>query len=118
MTWNTMGRASPGVCNVDSHNHLIVIIGTILDQGHLLLEALPDHLSSLLHAMMVHCHTYLAHSRSIREYSCEGRLSWSSPHPLKASGAQQTDYTEEGMFAGWQPTPQAPRDASLFSSKA
>lgn len=112
-----MGRASPGVCNVDSHNHLTVIIGTILDQGHLLLEALPDHLSSLLHAMMVHCHTYLAHSRSIMECSCEVGLSWSSPHPLKASGAQQTDYTE-GMFAGRQPTPQTPRDASLFSSKA
>lgn len=99
---------------MDSHNHLTVIIGTILDQGHQLLAALPDHLSSLLHAMMGHCHTYPAHSRSIRECSCTAGLSWASPHPLKASGADQTDYTEERMFAGRQPTPQTPQDASLF----
>ena len=34
--------------------------------------------------------------------------------PTQSLWAEQTDYTEEGMFAGRQPTPQTPRDASLL----
>ena len=99
---------------MDSHNHLTVIIGTILDQGHQLLEGLPDHLSSRLHAMMVHSHAYLAHSGSIRECSCKAGLSWSSPHPLKASGQSRLTTLRRACLPAGNPPPR-PHEMLLSS---
>ena len=97
---------------------------TILDQGRLLPEALPDHPSSQrpLCAMKVHSSSCLAPSRSIREPSYEARTVLGTSTPagglVGAEGTGRMCRRRGGnMFSGRQPptSPRAPQDTSPLS---